>query len=34
MADKICNKSIVENSTEVSLKTTTEFDGSTLSGCF
>ena len=30
MADKICNKNIVENSPEVSLKTTTESDGSTI----
>ena len=29
--DKISNKNIAENSTEVSLKTTTEFDGSTIS---
>ena len=34
MADKIYNKNIVENPTEVSLKTTTESDGSTISGCF
>ena len=27
----ISNKNIAENSTEVSLKTTTEFDGSTIS---
>ena len=32
--DKISNKNIAENSTEVSLKTTTEFDGSTISGRF
>ena len=29
--DKISNKNMAENSTEVSLKTTTEFDGSTIS---
>ena len=32
--DKISKKNIAKNSTEVSLKTTTEFDGSTISGCF
>ena len=32
--DKISNKNIAENPTEVSLKTTTKFDGSTISGCF
>ena len=34
VADKICNKNIVENPTDVSLKTATEFDESTISGCF
>lgn len=34
MTDKISKKNIVENSTEVSLKTTTEFDRSPTSGCF
>ena len=32
--DKIGNKYIAENSTDVSLKTTTKFDESTISGCF
>ena len=32
--DKISNENIVENSTEVSLKTTTEFDRSPTSACF
>ena len=32
--DKISNKNIAENSTEVGLKTTTEFDGSAISGYF
>ena len=32
--DKISNKNIAENSTDVSLKTTTEFDGGAMSGCF
>ena len=34
MADKISNKKIVENFTEVSLKTATEFDGSAISRYF
>ena len=34
MADKISNKKIVENFTEVSLKTATEFDGSAISKYF
>ena len=34
MSDKISNKNIAENSTEVSLRTTTEFEGSAISGVF
>ena len=34
MSDKISNKNIADNSTEVSLRTTTEFEGSAISGCF
>ena len=34
MSDKISNKNIAENSTEVTLRTTTEFEGSAISGCF
>ena len=33
-ADKISNKNIAENSTEVTLKTTTEFDDSAISECY
>ena len=32
--DKVSHKNIAENSSEVSLKTTTKFDGSTIYGCF
>ena len=34
MPDNISNKNIAENSSEVSLKTTTEFDVIAISGCF
>ena len=34
MADKISNKNIAEHSTEVSLKTTNEFDESAISECY